>query len=77
MGILFTLTKPVKAKAVHHYSIDQNLYEKVAPHEICFNIFIKNGSANLIGVQTHPNPNHIAVTARTVAINTLRTIFGL
>jgi hypothetical protein len=46
------------------------------PHEICFDKVLKHGSGRLLGIDIHPNTNHIAVTAQTVDINTVHNLFG-
>jgi GAG-pre-integrase domain len=36
----------------------------------------KHGSSRLLGIDIHPNPNHIAVTAQKIDINTVHDNFG-
>jgi hypothetical protein len=43
------------------------------------NVFQQNfqhGSSQLLGIEFHSNPNHIAATAQTLDINKLRTMLG-
>jgi hypothetical protein len=36
----------------------------------------KNGSGRLIGIEIHPNPQHIAANVQTLDINTVHNMFG-
>jgi len=73
---LFSLTKALETKGVKLSSQGQIISLIYGPHEICFDKVFKHGSGRLLGIDIHPNPNHIAVTAQTVDINTVHNLFG-
>jgi hypothetical protein len=76
MVSLFSLTKALETKGVKLSSQGQIISLIYGPHVICFDKVFKHGSGRLLGIDIHPNPNHIAVTAQTVDINTVHNIFG-
>jgi hypothetical protein len=76
MANLFSLTKALETKGVKLSSQGQLISLIYGPHEICFGKVFKHGSGRLLGIDIHPNPNNIAVTAQTVDINTVHNIFG-
>jgi hypothetical protein len=49
---------------------------KIGKNEICFNTIFQHGSGQLLGIELHPIPNHIAATAHPLDINKLHTMFG-
>jgi hypothetical protein len=66
---LFSLTKALETKGVKLSSQGQLVSLIYGPHEICFDKVFKNGYGRLLGIDIHPNPNNIAVTAQNVDIN--------
>jgi hypothetical protein len=46
------------------------------PQEFFFDKVFKHGSGRLLGIDVHPNPHHIAVTAQTVDINSVHNLLG-
>jgi hypothetical protein len=73
---LFSLTKALGTKGVHLSSKGQLISLKIGTHEIFFDKVFKHGSGRLLGIEIHPNPNHIAATAQTLDINTVHNMFG-
>jgi hypothetical protein len=73
---LFSLTKGFETLGVKLFSQGQLISLLYGPHEICIDKVLKHGSGRLFGIDILPNPNHIAVTAQTLDINTVHNIFG-
>jgi hypothetical protein len=67
---LFSLTKALESPGVKFSGQGQLISLIIGPHEICFDKVFKHGSGRLLGIDIHPNPNHIAATAQTIDINT-------
>jgi hypothetical protein len=73
---LFSLTNALETKGVQLSSKGQLISLKIGTHEIFFDMVFKHGSRQPLGIQIHPNPNHIAATAQTLDINTVHNMFG-
>jgi hypothetical protein len=72
----FSLTKALEPKGVQLCSKRQLILLKIGTHNIFFDKVFKHGSGRLLGIEMHPNPYHIAATARTLDINTFHNMFG-
>jgi hypothetical protein len=74
---LFSLTKAISTKGVQLSNKGQIITLKIGKNEIFFDIFFQQGSGQLLVIELHPIPNHIAATAHPLDINKLHTMFGL
>jgi hypothetical protein len=73
---LISLSKALETQGVKLSSQSQLISLIYGPHEMWFDKVFKHGPGRLLGIDIHPNPNHIAVTAQTLDINTVHNIFG-
>jgi hypothetical protein len=72
---LFSLTKAISTKGVQLSNKGQIITLKIGKNEIFFDTVFQHGSGQLLGIELHPIPNHIAATAHPLDINMLHTMF--
>jgi hypothetical protein len=60
---LFSLTKASSTKGVQLSNKGQIITLKIGKNEIFFDTIFQDGSGQLLGIEIHPIPNHIAATA--------------
>jgi hypothetical protein len=75
---LCSVTKAIQTKGVQLSSRGEIMIMTlfIGKNEIFFDIIFKHGSGQLLGIELHPSPNHIAATAHPLDINKLHTMFG-
>jgi hypothetical protein len=73
---LFSLTKAISTKCVQLSNKGQIITLKIGKNEIFFDTIFQNGSGQLLGIELHPIPYHIAATAHPLDIYKLHTMFG-
>jgi hypothetical protein len=73
---LFSLTKAISTKGVQLSNKGQIITLKIGKNEIFFDTIFQHGSGQLLGIDLHLIPNHIATTAHPLNINKLHTMFG-
>jgi hypothetical protein len=73
---LFSLTKAISTKGVQLSNNGQIITLKIDKNKIFFDTIFQHGFGQLLGIELHPIPNHIAATAHPMDINKLHTMFG-
>jgi hypothetical protein len=73
---LVPLTKSLETKGLQLSSEEQLIYLNIGTYEIFFDKDFKHCSKRLLGIEIHPNPNHIAATAQNLDNNMVHKMFG-
>jgi hypothetical protein len=70
---LFSLTKAISAKGIQLSNKGQIITLQIGKNVIFFDTIFQHGSGQLLGIELHPIPNHIA---HPLDINKLHSMFG-